>query len=191
VSLQKDVCTTKGRIVHELGHALGFLHEQNRPDRDSFVRIAYENILDGFANQFDKYNFNTTKNFSTPYDYNSIMHSDDTELSKNGRKTIIPPAGIVIIPLASKTDAQILSTYDVRAIRFRYQCDVYTPTQAPILTCVNADPTCSYFSNNKNIYCSNTTNYTLNNVNFRDGKYLKGFVDQILFKFNLLFKCKN
>jgi len=177
VSLQKDVCTTKGRIVHELGHALGFLHEQNRPDRDSFVRIATENILDGYANQFDKYN---GKNFSTPYDYNSIMHSDDTELSKNGRKTIIPlRAGIVIIPSGNKTDAQILSVYDVQAIRFRYQCDVYTPTQPPVLTCVNADPTCSYFSNNKNIYCSATTNYTLNNVNFRDGKYLKEFVDHI------------
>jgi hypothetical protein len=30
-------------------HAVGFLHEQNRYERDSFVRIAFQNIKPGIV----------------------------------------------------------------------------------------------------------------------------------------------
>ena len=34
-------------ILFPLAHALGFLHEQERPDRDQYVTIIKENLQDG------------------------------------------------------------------------------------------------------------------------------------------------
>ena len=34
-------------ILFSSAHALGFLHEQDRPDRDQYVTIHRENIIDG------------------------------------------------------------------------------------------------------------------------------------------------
>ena len=40
-------CETKGIVMHELLHALGFYHEQSRYDRDDFVKILFENVQAG------------------------------------------------------------------------------------------------------------------------------------------------
>ena len=47
VSLAKSGCVYHKVIQHELLHALGFNHEQSRSDRDSHVRIIYQNIIKG------------------------------------------------------------------------------------------------------------------------------------------------
>src|SRR6185369_3436537 len=33
-----------GNIIHEIGHALGLLHEHQRPDRDSMVTVTTTNV---------------------------------------------------------------------------------------------------------------------------------------------------
>lgn len=36
-----------GNLIHELGHTLGFFHEHSRPDRDNYVKIAFDRVRPG------------------------------------------------------------------------------------------------------------------------------------------------
>nr|XP_019534797.2 zinc metalloproteinase nas-4-like isoform X3 [Aedes albopictus] len=90
VNLQMPGCTTKvGTIVHELMHALGFLHEQNRSERDDWVRIQTQNIQRGTENNFSKAKAGTTDGFGVAYDYGSVMHYSAKAFSSNGQDTIV------------------------------------------------------------------------------------------------------
>jgi hypothetical protein len=57
-------------IAHEICHALGFVHEQSRTDRDTYVEIVWDNIID---EKEHNYEIRDTVNL-TPYDFDSLMH---------------------------------------------------------------------------------------------------------------------
>ena len=60
--------------MHELGHAMGFYHEQSRPDRDQYVTIQYSNIRFFKDRNFRKFSTRWINVYGIPYDYRSIMH---------------------------------------------------------------------------------------------------------------------
>lgn len=62
--------------MHELGHVIGFWHEQSRPDRDQYIDVILDNVIPGFENNFDKKDENEVDSLGVGYDYNSIMHYD-------------------------------------------------------------------------------------------------------------------
>jgi len=63
-----------GVVIHELGHVIGFFHEQSRTDRDQYVRIEWGNIKPRAFENFERYSIWEVDSLDVPYDYNSIMH---------------------------------------------------------------------------------------------------------------------
>ena len=60
-------CLTTRTIQHEMLHALGFWHEQNRPDRDEYIDIREDNIMPGLEVNFVKRQ--DIDSLGSPYDY--------------------------------------------------------------------------------------------------------------------------
>ncbi|XP_048585737.1 zinc metalloproteinase nas-14 isoform X2 [Nematostella vectensis] len=83
-----DRCNSKGIIMHEIMHAVGFWHEQSRPDRNQYVEILWENVQKGMESQFNKYRHTKVDNMGFNYDYQSIMHYGKRTFSRNGLPTI-------------------------------------------------------------------------------------------------------
>ena len=63
-----------GTIAHEVGHAIGFWHEQSRPDRDSHVLIQRGQISRGKLYNFKKRTWGEILTLDIPYDLGSDMH---------------------------------------------------------------------------------------------------------------------
>ncbi len=74
--------------MHELGHALGFYHEHQRPDRDNFVTVFLDNVKLRARDRFDKRM--DVSSLGSSYDYGSIMHYELNAYSVNSLNTMEP-----------------------------------------------------------------------------------------------------
>lgn len=84
-------CRIRGIVMHEILHAVGFYHEQNRPDRDDYIKIDMSNVKKGRESDFEKLFPPIISTQNLPYDYNSIMHYKRHTFAKDRmRPTIIP-----------------------------------------------------------------------------------------------------
>ena len=64
-------------IAHEIGHALGLIHEHQRSGRDSYVTINYSYIQSGHESNFA---IAGSTNYG-PYDFDSVMHYEKCAFS--------------------------------------------------------------------------------------------------------------
>jgi len=123
VFLSEDCLKQRGTILHNLGHVIGFFHEHNRPDRDNFIEIQWENIMEDLHDQFDKIPVSDVDSLGVPYDLGSIMHYSLDAFSKNGNATI----KVILNPLSYTGEVgkrTSLSNLDVRRANLLYLCSV-------------------------------------------------------------------
>ena len=105
-----------GTIAHELGHAMGLMHEHSRTDRDSKIDVLVNNLTPkGLDIMSQKYAHQTR----TAYDYASIMHYEkfiyDTSFVKRSGLAIFTTKGY-----GGRVGNDRLTSYDVQAINQRY-----------------------------------------------------------------------
>jgi hypothetical protein len=124
-------------MVHELMHALGFVHEHQRSDRATHVSINYGNVCQSCCSgQSCNYAFEVI-NWAIPvggYDFDSVMHYGKDAFSINGQSTIVvlPPYTQWQNLIGQRTH---LSEGDLFGLRSRYGVSLCEPLYAQATHC--------------------------------------------------------
>ena len=77
-------CFDTGVIAHVIGHALGFEHEHNRPDRDTYIHVHTDRILPEYHHHFKK-RYSRGLHIAD-YDVDSLMHYGSHAFQESDRK---------------------------------------------------------------------------------------------------------
>ncbi|XP_069985409.1 astacin-like metalloprotease toxin 2 [Penaeus vannamei] len=109
-------CRFRGKIMHEILHAAGFLHEHTRPDRGSYIQVKWKNIREDARK-----NYGIDLRYSSldvPYDYKSIMHYGRYTFSETRRRPTLVPK----LPVAGGLGGSSLTPLDIRRVNTFYKC---------------------------------------------------------------------
>ncbi|MEZ5106154.1 MAG: FISUMP domain-containing protein [Draconibacterium sp.] len=114
---------TVGNTIHEIGHTAGLIHEQTRPDRDKYIIIKWDNIIDKL-----EYNFQILKTAITKgtFDFNSIM----IYASYTNSSMAVDPNK----PIITKLDGSVYSRLQVLSDGDIAILDLLYPPKTPTLT---------------------------------------------------------
>jgi hypothetical protein len=111
-------------VRHELGHAFGKIHEQNRSDRDNFVDIHVDRALPGSWPQFS---IDPSAQLFSEYDYDSIMHYPNCAYSTNASCTEATSSLQTIVSRHCTRDrvgGSAITTLDRDGLRNAYASDL-------------------------------------------------------------------
>lgn len=111
-----SINSNRGTAIHEIGHAIGLIHEQCRKDRDNYINIYPENIDEERLHNFDIYSSGSAIDIGT-FDFGSIMLYSSTAFSKNGQYTMTTKDGLYFVG-----QRNYLSSGDVEGV-----CAIYGP----------------------------------------------------------------
>ena len=126
-----DNCFTNGRNLpnynaplHELGHALGLIHEHQRSDRDDFITVNRSNLLPKLrtGSAWNAVVPTRSSQGRTAYDVDSVMHYNSF-VGSGVYNTNIPIFSVksgVRSPLDGDFGSERLTALDVEAINRRY-----------------------------------------------------------------------
>ncbi|KAH9490243.1 hypothetical protein Btru_035013 [Bulinus truncatus] len=115
-------CELKGIIMHELIHSLGFWHEHNRPDRDTFIDININNVKTESRHDFNLRTTAEATTLRTSYDFGSIMHYGTYTFALDRTKPVITPKPGKATATTSLGQRLSLSTTDVLKLQRLYNC---------------------------------------------------------------------
>jgi hypothetical protein len=119
-------CEIMGIVAHEFGHALGMLHEMSRSDRNNYLRVHYDNVRDGFEEQFAQNDGAFTE---STFDYLSLMMYSAYAFSSNDQ-VVLEPADERVVPYLGQRLG--FSEIDVSQLGEMYNCkDQVTPNSGP------------------------------------------------------------
>ncbi|XP_054720088.1 astacin-like metalloprotease toxin 5 [Uloborus diversus] len=121
MSLGPD-CLYIGTIIHELGHTLGFNHEQTRSDRDKYVKIYWDNIEHGMDSEFIKAKPEEEILYNN-FDYGSIMIYGNYAFSKDWGKLKTMEA-TNSQPLLDPYDKTTMTSSDAVRVNKMYNCNM-------------------------------------------------------------------
>jgi len=111
-------CVVDHVIKHEFMHALGFSHEQNRPDRDNYITIDFSNIDPNQKHNYQKRSRGNSADYGTSYDFDSVMHYSNGAFSINGQDVMRS----IRNPSKRLGLARDLSYQDIHAVKSMYGC---------------------------------------------------------------------
>uniref|UniRef100_A0A3Q3G7S9 Metalloendopeptidase n=1 Tax=Kryptolebias marmoratus TaxID=37003 RepID=A0A3Q3G7S9_KRYMA len=112
-------CDSIAEFEHEILHALGFLHEQSRYDRDNHTQIFFKNIIAGKEHNFEKVSSKNTTTHETSYDYLSVMHYPKNAFTNGNEPTIITRDPKFQDVIGQRLD---MSPGDVQELNLLYKC---------------------------------------------------------------------
>lgn len=136
-----DNCTARSAI-HEIGHAIGFFHEQSRADAGNFVEVLFQNLPNDeyIKDQFRTYTALGKQGFHFgTFDFSSVMLYHSLSFSTNGLPTIRGIDGSFIFP------NQSLSTGDIETAKAIYGPPYAKVRKVQISYDGNSSGTTSYY----------------------------------------------